>query len=253
MQSPEKRKAIWLVAGNKGGVGKSLMSMLLASSLELRQESFAVIDGDGRTNDIYKTFLRKAPAVSLDFRKLQPTSPLDPLDADYESHVTQLINSSDNLIINTPDGADDILMKWFDVTLVHCKPANAVFKLIYMMSDRVEGTPIIDTMMDKFPLMYPVKNLYFGKESDFYHYDIEYARNFRQTLVLPKLRQDEVRFLFKNKIYPTEAIRLKLDNGKFMVPALSRRRIMDWILDFFMPVESELFDNTTKPNLVMKS
>jgi hypothetical protein len=243
-------KTIWLVTGNKGGVGKSLTCLALASALEIRREPYAILDGDGRTNDVYNTFLRKCPALTADFRKLQPDSPVDPHDATYEEQVNQLLKSSPNLIINTPDGADDILMKWFDVTLKHTEHLNVTFKMIFLMSDRPDGLKILPDMMKRFHFLYPFKNLFFGDPSLFHDFDDLYARKFRKVIHLNKLRQSEIRLMRTKRTYPTEAIRLKNEQNLLIVPTLSRARIMNWMLEFFVENEKDLFDNKSIPNVL---
>lgn len=188
--------------------------------------------------------------MTADFRKLQPDSPVDPHDATYEEQVNQLLKSSPHLIINTPDGADDILLSWFDVTLKHTEHLNVIFKMIFLMSDRPDGLKILPSMMLRFPYLYPIKNLFFGEPCLFHDFDDLYARKFRKVIYLNKLRQAEIRLMRKMRTYPTEAIRLKNESNLLIVPTLSRTRIMNWMLEFFVENEKDLFDNVTIPNVL---
>ncbi len=249
MRTHNQVKTVWLVAGNKGGVGKSLCCLVLASAFEIRRESYAILDGDSRTNDVYQTFLRKCPAMTADFRKLQPNSPVDPFDAVYEAQVTQLIKSSAHLIINTPDGADDILMSWFDATLRH-RNKDVIFKTIFMMSNRPEGLKILPEMMARFTFLYPIKNLFFGDPAIFKAFDELYARKFRKVPQFGRLRQQEMLLMQDLHTYPTEAIRLRNANNRLVVHTLARTRIMDWMLNFFLENEKDLFDNVSIPNVL---
>lgn len=241
-------KTVWMVSGNKGGVGKSLFCLALASALEIRGELYAVLDGDERVGDVYASFLRKRPARLADFRNLQPQSPNCRWDGLYESMLLQLLGASDNLIINTPDGADNILMKWFDVTLQHTESNNCQFKFIYLMSDRQDGLDILPELIKRFSFLYPVRNLHFGNEELFTYFNRNYASLFRDIASFPVLRGEELRMLFDVKTYPTEALRLKDENGLYTVPALSRARLMAWqgkvmdMLDF-------IIDNKDEPNI----
>lgn len=217
-------KTVWMISGNKGGVGKSLFCLALASALDMRNEVFAVLDGDGRTGDVYSSFERKCPARLGDFRELRPESHTCYLDGVYEQVLRQLLRSSPNLIINTPDGADNILTKWFDVTLSHTELNNHHFKFIYLMSDRPDGLDILPELAKRFQFLYPVRNLHFGDPSLFTVFNENYADGFNVVVDLPALRGQEVRMLFNSYTYPAEAIKRRIKG----IHALSRARLMRW-------------------------
>jgi len=217
-----------MITGNKGGVGKSLFCLALASALEKRDELFAVLDGDGRTGDVHASFLHKHPSRWADFRELRPESHTCPQDAVYEERVHALLSASQHLIINTPDGADSLLMKWFDMTLRHTESNNCQFRMMYLMSDRPDGLTVLPDMATRFLALYPIRNLHFGNEDRFAVYGMDHESKFHSTLDFPVLRGDEVRLLFDAHTYPYEAIRAKTHTGRFRWPALSRARIGSW-------------------------
>ena len=217
-----------MVTGNKGGVGKSLFCLALASALEEREELFAVLDGDGRTGDVHASFLHKHPSRWADFRELRPESHLCPQDAVYEERVHALLSASQHLIINTPDGADSLLMKWFDQTLQHTESNNLQFRMMYLMSDRPDGLEILPNMATRFLGLYPIRNLHFGHSDRFAVYAMDHERMFHSTLEFPVLRGDEVRLLFDARTYPYEAVRAKTKAGQYRWPVLSRARIRNW-------------------------
>lgn len=221
-------KTVWMVSGNKGGVGKSLFCLALASALERRGELFAVLDGDGRTGDVHASMLRRHPSRWADFRGLRPESHNCPLDAEYEGMVRQLLSTSQHLIVNTPDGADSLLMKWFDMTLRHTESNNCQFKFMYLMSDRPDGLALLPDMATRFSGLYPIRNLHFGSVDRFAVFAMEHERMFHQVLDFPVLRGDEVRLLFDGHTFPTEVVRQKNTAGKFRWSALSRSRIHSW-------------------------
>lgn len=240
-------KTVWMVSGNKGGVGKSLFCLTLASALEMNKMPFAVLDGDGRTGDVFNTFLRKCPAIHADFRSLTG-SHLCIKDEDYKEVIYRTIKSNEHLIINTPDGADSILMKWFDMTLKHTEENNINFKFIYLMSDRSDGLDMIPELIKRFSFFYPVRNLHFGPETLFGTFNRDYSGHFRQVLNLPSLRGEELRMLLDLKTYPAEALRLKSPTGSRALPTLSRARIEAWQLSI-MDFMDNLIDNMTEPNV----
>ena len=226
-----ENKTVWMVSGNKGGVGKSLFCMALASSLMGRHETFSVLDGDGRTGDVFASFARKVPARQADFRMLRPDSPNCVQDEVYEALIHQLLQTSRHLVINTPDGADTLLMKWFDMTLQHTESYNYQFKFIYLMSDRPDGLELLPDLAQRFLSLYPVRNLHFGPVDRFSIFNMDHADKFHDVLDFPNLRGDEVRLLFDALTFPAEVAkdRRTKGNGKvFRWPVLDRARIKQW-------------------------
>jgi hypothetical protein len=217
-----------MVSGNKGGVGKSLFCLALASIFDKRNELFSILDGDGRTKDVYSSFIRKIPARWADFRELRPESHNCPQDAVYEAIVHKLLATSTHLIINTPDGADSLLMKWFDMTLKHTESNNCRFRMMYLMSDRPDGLEMLPALSERFSGLYPIRNLHFGTQERFAIFNMDCEPMFHDVLNFPILRGDEVRLLFDGGTYPSEMLREKI-RGRYRWPALSRARIRNWL------------------------
>lgn len=231
-------KTVWMVSGNKGGVGKSLLCLALASALQARGEKFSVLDGDGRTGDVHASFVRKHPSRLADFRELRPESHTCPLDAVYEAMVHQLLLTSQHLIINTPDGADSMLMKWFDLTLKHTESYNYEFKFLYMMSDRPDGLELLPDLAQRFLSLYPIINLHFGRPDRFAVFNIDHAPMFHEVLEFPVLRGEEVRLLFDARTFPAE-VAVKRRGAAYRWSGLTRARIRRWqeqIQTIFAPV-----------------
>jgi hypothetical protein len=233
VESTKEHKTVWMVSGNKGGVGKSLFCLALASALELDGQSFSILDGDGRTGDVFNAFLRKSPACHADFRELRPESHYCPQDENYELMIHQLLKTSSHLIINTPDGADSILMRWFDMTLKHTEESDYQFKLMYLMSDRPDGLDMLPELAKRFSYFFPIRNLYFGRPEIFEAFNRLYKHQFHNVLDFPTLRAEEVRMLFDLKTYPTEVMTLKRSiHGSsqeiYASPALTRARLHRW-------------------------
>lgn len=222
-------KTIWMVSGNKGGVGKSLFCLALASSLEMSGENYSVLDGDGRVGDVFSTFSRRCPARQGDFRQLRPESHLCKFDSVYEGMLHQLLRGTDDLIVNTPDGADQILSKWFDVTLKHAEPNNIQFKFIYLMSPRPDGLDMLLELADKFQFLYPIRNLHFGPPDLFAGFNKKYFKLFNEVIDFPVLRGEEARLLFDLQTYPFAAFSAKQKNtDTFCIPVMSRSRLFAW-------------------------
>lgn len=236
-----------MISGNKGNVGKSLFCLALASVLEQRGETYAILDGDGRTKDVYSIFLRKCPAWSVEFRSLNPDSPITMEDGDYKDVVQTMLASNDHVIINTPDGVDSILCKWFHQTLQHTEINNCLFKLMFVMSERPDGLDMMPEMMRAFSYFYPVRNLYFGVADKFTAFNLEYFNRFDDVIDFPKLRDDDARMMFDYKIYPAEVLRLKNNKGNYALPTLERERIHRWI-ELVGEAIGDAIDNEDVPN-----
>ncbi len=243
-------KTVWMVCGNKGGVGKSLFCKALASALEMRQEPYAVFDGDGRTGDVHATFVRKQPARWGDFRQLRPDSHNCVNDAAYENILHQLLRGSPHLIVNTPDGADNVLTKWFDVTLKHTESNNYQFRLIYLMSDRPDGLEILPELARRFQFLYPLRNLHFGNPESFVGFNKDYMDGFNAVVDFPALRSEEVRMLFDLQTYPAEALSLKnAETNAHTLALMTRQRLVNWQKQINLFV-GDIIETGDMPNLV---
>lgn len=241
-------KTVWMISGNKGNVGKSLFCLALASALETRRETFAVLDGDGRTKDVYQTFLRKCPSKWAEFRELDPDSHTGMRDDDYKDVIQAMLNSNNHVIVNTPDGVDSVLGAWFEKTLRHTEINNCAFKLVFVMSDRPDGLDMLPELMRRFNFVYPVRNLHFGSGEEFALFNREYSSRFDTVIDFPALRKEEAHLLFENTTYPIEAIRRKNGSGNYILPALHRSRLLTWQILVDEAI-SDVIDNEDIPNV----
>lgn len=218
------QQTVWVISGNRGGVGKSLLAVALASCLmSVARRQVSVLDGDGRSPDVFDVCTRKIPARWADFRRLRPDRYDDMPTMDYVSIVENLLNVSSDVIINTPDGADDVLMEWFDSTLRCTESANCTFKLLYMMNHRGNGLDILPKMSSHFAYLFPIKNLYFAHPEAFVEFDKHYADGFLQSFEFPKLRDIEVTRLIEGRYLPNEFVEAR--GGSL----LARQRVKDWM------------------------
>lgn len=246
-------KTIYMVSGNKGGVGKSLFCLALGSTFDMLGQSYSVFDGDGRTGDVHLAYNRKCPSRWGDFRNLRPESHTCTLDEDYKKTLQELLKACSNLIINTPDGADTVLMEWFIGTLSHTEPNNWQFKFIYLMSDRPDGLEVLPELASHFEYLYPVRNLYFGHEKLFDEFNKHYLPKFEVVIDFPRLRSEEVRMLFDVKTRPFEAIELRRRGSQtYAVPALTRSRLLAWQKTFNDNIV-DMIENDGVSNLVSGS
>lgn len=218
-------KTVWVVCGNKGGVGKSLLCLALISCLMRLSRRVAVLDGDGRSPDIFNACLRKIPARAVDFRRLRPDRWDDMQSGEYEALVQQLLFMSDDLVINTPDGADDVLMEWFDTTLRFTESSNCIFRMLYVMNHREDGLDLLPGMADRFAYLFPIRNLHFARASAFTAFNDMHASRFLEVFDFPVLRYAEVTQMLNKKYLPAEFI--DTCGGGL----LARQRVIDWLAE----------------------
>lgn len=217
-------KTVWMVCGNRGGVGKSLVSLALISCLmSIARRQVATLDGDGRSPDVHAACVRKIPSRAVDFRKLRPDRFDDMSVFDYESIVQNLLSISTDLVINTPDGADDVLMQWFDSTLRFTESANVHFKMLYVMNHRENGLDILPDMARRFAFLFPIRNLHFARADAFTAFEENHEEGFRRTFDFPVLRDDEVTQLLVKQYLPSEFVDTR---GGYI---LSRQRVKNWL------------------------
>ncbi|MGS0741456.1 nucleotide-binding protein [Glaciimonas sp. GG7] len=218
-------KTVWVVCGNKGGVGKSLLCLALISCLIRLSRQLAVLDGDGRSPDVFKACKGKLPARAVDFRKLRPDRYDDMHDGEYEMLIQKLLAISTDLVINTPDGTDDVLMQWFDATLRFTENAHCTFRMLYVVNHRSDGLELLPEMSKRFAYLFPIRNLYFARAPAFTEFNGQYSRLFQETFDFPVLRSIEVTRLLEKHYLPSEYV----DSQAGML--LSRQRVSDWLAE----------------------
>lgn len=201
------------------------MSMALTSCLARLSRQLAVLDGDGRSPDVFKACKGKLPARAVDFRKLRPDRYDDMHDGEYEALVQKLLAISTDLVINTPDGADDVLMQWFDATLRFTESANCTFRLLYVMNHRSDGLEVLPDMAKRFAYLFPIRNLHFAREEEFTEFNARYSSLFQESFDFPNLRAIEVTKLLEKSYLPSEYVDSQAGS------LLSRQRVSDWLAE----------------------
>lgn len=219
------RKIVWIVCGNRGSVGKTLAALALISALMESKRRVSVLDGDGRSPDVYAAALRKIPARCVDFRRLRPDLYSDMSIFDYESIVHDLLSISTDVVINTPDGSDDVLMEWFDATLRFTESSQCEFRLLFLMNQRENGLDILPAMAARFAMLFPIRNLHFARDDEFHGFDAKYRSLFQSTFTFPALRSQEVTALLSETFLPLEFVQAKCGT------LLSRQRVKDWLAE----------------------
>ncbi|MCD5327983.1 hypothetical protein ACFFU8_08875 [Chromobacterium piscinae] len=244
---------VWMVSGNKGGVGKSIVSVGLTQTLinECGKDTVAVIDGDGRTPDVYRICLRKMPARALDFRRLRPDSPQNMTEDEYFDVIHNMLRASDHVVINTPDGADDQLMGWFDSTLQCTESMSGaepiMFKFLFVLNTIEDGLEYLPALADRFQMLYPVRNLHFGEVDRFKTFNHNAAGAFRHVIDFPALGGFEFDRIKALKVLPQAYVDLRRSRQQpqpIAPTVLSRQRVQNWLCAaheaFYHPIYDDL-------------
>lgn len=217
-------KTVWVVCGNQGGVGKTLVSLALISCLmSMARRQVAVLDGDGRTPNVHLAALRKIPSRAVDFRRLRHDDHRDMSIFDYEMIVQSLLLVSSDLVINTPDGADRELMGWFDSTLRFAESENVRFVMLYVMNHRGGGLEELPELARRFSYLFPLRNLHFARAEAFVDFERLHGDVFNHVFDFPALRDREVSQLLAGQYLPSEFV--EAHGGTL----LSRQRVKGWL------------------------
>jgi hypothetical protein len=249
-----------MVSGNKGNVGKSAVSIALTQTLltACGENSVSVIDGDGRTPDVHRLCLRRLPAKVLDFRRLRPDSAQSMVEDDYFNELYRKLRISDHVVINTPDGADDQLMGWFDSTL-QCTESMSQsdddievrFKFLYVMNAGDDGLEYLPLLASRFQMLYPVRNLFFGSPDRFRTFNARFATHFNNVLDFPALGGFEYDRLKQFRLLPQDYVDLKWssETPEVVTPhLLSRKRVLDWLAVANDTFSTAMYDDSSNLN-----
>lgn len=154
-------KQAWIIAGNKGGVGKSLVAKLLVEWLAKECRLVTVIDGDIRTADVYQAFKDDYECKQFDLADWDGWLALTD-----EMHVLE-----GDVVINLPDGISAKAVDWFSRFNPMVTDFQFNITALFVINTLPDGLEFYPELKRCFPNVHPVKNLYFGSMADFQHFD----------------------------------------------------------------------------------
>lgn len=190
-------KQVFIVVGDKGGVGKSLFCKGLAGTLlDAQNLSFGILDGDIRNPDVAQTFAKtQIPTVTRDMRNSnQRPMLIDEIDAILQKHECVIVNGTD--VNGNVMAFLDSMMFAFPV-----EKREVLLKVFYVMSHQLVMPHLLTDLHLKFMQLYPTRNLHFGETTNFKDF-ASFAPKFRTVVNMPALGRTEADFLFKNTQYP---------------------------------------------------
>lgn len=169
-------KVVWLVAGNKGGAGKSAVAKTLIGWLRGQPVPVIVVEGDARTADVARAF-EDSLAVTR-FRLDEEAGWREYCDFIGAHRIVG------HVVTNMPDGltdkAIDFLARFQAVAEAH----GFTVKVLFVMNALPDGLHLLPDLKRAVREVFPVKNLHFGSPSKFRHFDDAYGSDYGDETVL---------------------------------------------------------------------
>jgi hypothetical protein len=169
MENVMKRN-LFYVGGSKGGTGKSLVAMGLIDYLQRTypQDEILLFETDATNPDVGRLY-RKTKGMTVENLALNE-------DEDNWANLIDLIDQSNtpHIVINSMAGANlgieargQFLNEALDEGIIEVE-----FRCLWIMNKDKDSVDLLRQYMDhiKYATVYPVKNLWFGKETDFSYY-----------------------------------------------------------------------------------
>lgn len=224
-------KTVWLVAGNKGNVGKSVVAKALVEWHQKRGENVIVVDGDIETGDVAQAFTTDVDIVEQ----------FDLSTGNGWAHFADWIcsaNPNAQIVTNLPDGVTEKTL----MALERYKPTVDAFgfatRALFVMNTLPDGLRLLPRLLKVVRHVYPVKNLFFGPPRDFVFFERKYARHFpASTVFLPKLCGPVMNQIRADGLSYSQV----LEGGNMQCHSLySRMELTQW-LDRVMAALDEVF------------
>lgn len=168
-------RVVWLVAGNKGGAGKSAVAKSLIEWLQRQQVQITIIDGDARTPDVASVFSHVFTTFMLDLHEESGWPEF--------SDIVCRTNFAGHVVANLPDGVSDRAMQFFSRFSRLVKGYDFKVRVLFVMNPLPDGLHFLGSLMNIFPDVIPVKNLFFGSAGSFGYFDDAYGSELEQKTV----------------------------------------------------------------------
>jgi len=174
-------RVVWLVAGNKGGCGKSVAAKSLVEWLRNLSLPITIVDGDTRTPDVASVFSEFLPTYRFDLHDASgwPSFSDFLCTADEDGVIV-----SGHVVTNLPDGINDRAMLFFERFVRLVQAYGYQVRVLFVMNPLPDGLHFFGRLAQAFPTVTPVKNLCFGKVRQFEHFDAAYGADHDDRVVL---------------------------------------------------------------------
>ncbi|WP_042688053.1 hypothetical protein [Candidatus Glomeribacter gigasporarum] len=176
-------KIIWLITGNKGGCGKSVMAKCMVEWLHNLSTFITVVDGDTHTSDVATVFSDYLSTAQFDLHDVTGWLSF----SDYlcaPNRDEKLI--SHHIVTNLPDRMSYQVMSFFERFIQLTQAYDFQVKVLFVMNALPDGLYLFGKLTTVIPEVIPVKNLAFAKAREFIHFDATYGlQQKRRILLLP--------------------------------------------------------------------
>jgi len=149
-----------IVMGSKGGVGKSLFSIVLIHLIG--NEKVFLIDTDKSNPDVYMSANGKVNATAIELT-----------DIDGYSQLVDIIeeNIDNDIVINTRAANDDIVAENFDMLLEFSESSNKPITVWWVVNSHIDSVKLLKKFIEQFRTykitINIVINKNFGKPENF--------------------------------------------------------------------------------------
>lgn len=180
-------RMVWLITGNKGGCGKSVMAKSLVEWLRALESPvpITIVDGDTRSPDVSSVFTGTLPVKIFDLHDVEGW----PLFSDFLCTADDdgvLVDG--HVVTNLPDGINDRAVLFFERFVRLVQAYGFKVRVLFVMNTLPDGLHFFGRLAQTFPDVVPVKNLAFGKVREFAHFDEAYgAEHDDRVLLLPQM------------------------------------------------------------------
>lgn len=178
-------QVIWLVTGNKGGVGKSIVAKSMVEWLLHKNAPITIVDGDQQTPDVASTFATLTSAV---FDLHESTA--------WQRYADYLCENKfhGHVVTNLPDSFSNRALNFFERFAVLTQGYGYQIKVLFVLNTLPDGLHLLAPLNEPFKNIFPIKNLFFGKANQFTQFDDLYGNHYAEKTILfpainPKIMQ----------------------------------------------------------------
>ncbi|MFJ3317170.1 hypothetical protein ACIPLR_17585 [Herbaspirillum huttiense] len=172
------KSIIWLIAGNKGSVGKSAVAKAFIEWLEHNRQRLYVVDGDTRTPDV-------AQVYCVHYETLRPNLQEQ---RGWEQLADWLPQKQGHIVANLPEGVTDRAIEYFESFAKIAGSQSFEVRVLFVMNTLPDGISLIRHLDRHFDTV-AVKNLHFGRPLDFVDFNLLYEERDANTVYFPAMNR----------------------------------------------------------------
>lgn len=224
-------RVLWLVTGNKGGVGKSVVAKALVEWLHDGGVDVAIVEGDQRSPDVAAPFADRLTIGTFDLQDETAWARC----ADYLCHLD---DHDGHVVANLPDGITERALRFIERTVSLIGNYGFSSKAAFVMNNLPDGLSLLTHLETCVPCLVPVKNLHFGRPRSFTHFDQAWgAERESRTVFFPAMNPTVMNLVRESHLSYSDFI---VQRGDAPTNLLYPKFVVaDWLL-----AVGEVFDDT---------